>query len=203
MRVIASTPSAGREPCAARPVVSSSAHTNPLCATHTRSAVGSVTIAASALQRLSTDRVPMLAYSSSATAATITSPARSSEASRFAAIMHAATPAFMSYPPRAYRRPSRTTGSKGRSMPSTPTVSRWPFSISVRPPPLPRATPTTLGRPGAASSISTSSPASRIHAATYDATSPSPAPPGTRSGFTESIATSADTSSATPCAAIG
>ena len=38
----------------------------------------------------------MLAYSSSATAVTITSPASPSAASRRAASMHAATPAFMS-----------------------------------------------------------------------------------------------------------
>ena len=40
MRAIASTPSAGREPCAARPRVSTSAQTKPLCATHARSAGG-------------------------------------------------------------------------------------------------------------------------------------------------------------------
>jgi acetylornithine deacetylase/succinyl-diaminopimelate desuccinylase-like protein len=45
---IASTPRSGREPCAATPVVSTSSQMKPLCATQTRSAVGSVTIAASA-----------------------------------------------------------------------------------------------------------------------------------------------------------
>ena len=39
-----------------------------------------------------------------------------------------------------------------------PTVSVWAFSSSVRPPPLPRATPTTFGRFGAASSTLTSRP---------------------------------------------
>src|SRR5918993_5624410 len=62
----------------------------------TRSGVGSVRIAASARQRSRTDWAPMLAYSSSATAVTITSPASSSDATRLAASMHAATPAFMS-----------------------------------------------------------------------------------------------------------
>ena len=94
--MIASTPSAGREPCAARPSVSISAHTKPLWATHTRSPVGSVTIAASARRLLSTDCTPMLAYSSSATAVTITSPERSSAASRLAASMQAARLPFMS-----------------------------------------------------------------------------------------------------------
>jgi hypothetical protein len=70
------------------------------------------------------------------------------------------------------------------------------FSISERPPPVPRATPITLGLPGAASSTSTSSPALWSQPATKAAISASPAPPGTRSGFTESIATSEATSSA-------
>ncbi len=94
--MIASTPSAGREPCAARPVVSTSAHTKPLCATHTLSPVGSVTIAASALQRRSTDCTPMLACSSSATAVTSTSPASPSAATVAAACMQAARLPFMS-----------------------------------------------------------------------------------------------------------
>ena len=42
----------------------------------------------------------MLAYSSSATAVTITSPERSSAASRLAASMQAARLPFMSYAPR-------------------------------------------------------------------------------------------------------
>src|SRR4029453_65914 len=69
------------------------------------------------------------------------------------------------------------------------------FRRSVGPPPLPRARPTTLGRPGATSSTSTSSPASASHSATKRASSPSPAPPGTRSGVTESIRTSSAASS--------
>ena len=45
---IASTPMSGREPCAARPVTSTSRWTKPRCATATLRSVGSVTIAASA-----------------------------------------------------------------------------------------------------------------------------------------------------------
>src|SRR5436190_1443418 len=51
-------------------------------------------------------------------------------------------------------------------MPSTPTVSTWPHSRSVRPPPVPGARTITLGRPGVASRRSASSPASRAPAAT-------------------------------------
>src|SRR6187200_2013316 len=69
------------------------------------------------------------------------------------------------------------------------------FRRSVGPPPVPRAQPTTLGRPGAISATSTSSPASASHSATKPASSPSPAPPGTSSGLTESIATSSAASS--------
>src|SRR3954454_24966260 len=79
-------------------------------------------------------------------------------------------------------------------MPSTCTVSRWPQSSSVRPPPLPRARTITLGRPGVASSSSDSSPCSRAHPATYVAISCSPAPPSTSDGLTESMATSSEVS---------
>src|SRR5215203_7235707 len=75
-------------------------------------------------------------------------------------------------------------------MPSTPTVSRWPQNMSVGPGCLPSSTPTTLGRPGSISCSSTSSPQLRIDAATAAATWPSPAPPGTSEGLTESIETS-------------
>ena len=70
--------------------------------------------------------------------------------------------------------------------------------MSEAPPPRPGATATTLGRPGAASTRSTSRPASPSQPATKSAISSSPAPPGTRSGFTESI----ETSSATSCSAL-
>src|SRR5262245_56835158 len=80
-------------------------------------------------------------------------------------------------------------------MPVTPTVSMCAFSISERPPPRPRATPITFGRPGAASSTVTSSPASRSQPATNRATSPSPAAPGSSTGLIESIATRFDASS--------
>ena len=51
------------------------------------------------------------------------------------------------------------------------------------------------GRPGTGSTIETSSPASRSHDETNLAIAPSPAPPGTRSGFTDSISTSRQTRS--------
>src|SRR5947209_19247054 len=64
------------------------------------------------------------------------------------------------------------------------------FSIKLRPPPVPRSTPTTDGRPGTGSTISTSRPAAEIHDATYWAMAVSPLPDGTRSGLTDSIETS-------------
>jgi len=64
------------------------------------------------------------------------------------------------------------------------------FSIRLRPPPLPRTTPTMLGRPGTGSTTVTSSPAERSHESTNAAIAASPAPSGTRSGLTDSIATS-------------
>src|SRR5258708_5523429 len=63
------------------------------------------------------------------------------------------------------------------------------LSISERPPPDPRATAITLGRPGAASSSVTSRPCCLSQPATNCAIAASPAPPGTRSGLTESLAT--------------
>ena len=48
MRMIASRPSRGLLPCAARPRVSTAIHWKPLCATATSRPVGSVTTAASA-----------------------------------------------------------------------------------------------------------------------------------------------------------
>src|SRR4051794_15312013 len=83
-------------------------------------------------------------------------------------------------------------------MPSVVTVSRWPQRSSVRPPPVPRARTRTVGRPGVASSVCASRPASRAHAATNAAASRSPEPPGTSDGLTESIATSAWISSTRP-----
>ena len=83
-----------------------------------------------------------------------------------------------------------STGSKGAVIPSTPTVSMWPQSISVRPGASRLATtPTTFGRPGATSVTSTSMPAAVSADAIRSATPASPAPPGTSEGLTESIAT--------------
>ena len=97
--------------------------------------VGSVTTAASARQVRTSASAPRLECSSSTTAATINSPCLE------AACLHqlraapsiAATPPFMSCDPRPYRRPLRTSGSNGRAMPATPTVSVCPHSINARP----------------------------------------------------------------------
>jgi len=67
IRTIASRPSRGRLPCAARPMVSISTHSKPLCATATPRSVGSVTTAASARQRVTRASAPRLACSSSTT----------------------------------------------------------------------------------------------------------------------------------------
>ena len=83
-------------------------------------------------------------------------------------------------------------------MPATPTVSMCALSMSVRPPPDPRATPITLGRPGGGFvERSTSSPASRSQPATKAASSTSPALPWTSPGLVESMRTRAAVSSAT------
>ena len=101
----------------------------------------------------------------------------------------------MSYAPRPYRRSPSIRGSCGSLIPSTPTVSVWPHSSSVRPPPEPGARTTTLGRPGVASSTSASSPPVRAQSAMNAAMAVSPAAPGTSAGLTESIATSRASSS--------
>ena len=198
---IASTPRSGRDPCAATPVVSISSHRNPLCATHTCRPVGSVTIAASAQSPAAIASLPRLAYSSSHTPVTITSPRRPAPATRAAASMIAARPPFMSYPPLPYRRPASIRGENGSAIPSTPTTSMCAFRSSERPsrpPPVPTARAITFGRPGAASCTETSSPARSSHPAANAATCASPAPPGTRSGLIESMATRLERSSATP-----
>ena len=61
----------------------------------------------------------------------------------------------------------------------------------------PRAVPTTFQRPAPTSSRATSNPASSSQEPTNAAISVSPAPPGTRSGFTESMATRRRVSSIT------
>ena len=188
---IASTPRCGREPCAARPVTSSSSQTNPLCATTSSSSVGSVTTAASAAHRPSTSWIPRLAYSSSATAATTTSPARPS--SRRVAtgdqrggdaglhVVGAASIEPVAVDPRCERlRHSR------RRRPCRG-VRR---ASSVRPPPVPRARTTTLGRPGSRSIVSASRPFASAHCETNRAISRLARAAGTSDGFTESIATS-------------
>ena len=159
--------------------------------------VGSATTAASAVQSFTAASAPRLAYSSSATMATMTRPRRPAvdAASRRAAPRIAATPPFMSCAPRPKSLPSRRTGSKGAAMPSTPTVSLCPQSMRAGPPRAPSMTPKTFGRPGAAGATRTSSAEARISAAIRSAIAPSPAPPGTSEGFTESIATRSRSSS--------
>lgn len=125
MRMFASIPSSNALPCAARPKVSTSIQQNPLCASPTTISVGSVTIAASAVTWRSTSWMPMLATSSSATAAISRSPASVTPASRSArtAVKQAASPPFMSKAPRPWTRPSRASPEKGSAIPSIPTVS--------------------------------------------------------------------------------
>ena len=74
---MASRPSRGRLPCAARPSVSISTHSKPLCAMATCRSVGSVTTAPSARQRVTSASAPMLACSSSTTQAITSWPAAS------------------------------------------------------------------------------------------------------------------------------
>ena len=73
-------------------------------------------------------------------------------------------------------------------MPATPTVSVCAFSISVRPPPDPRAVATTFGRPGSVSSIEPRGRCSASQPATKWAISSSPGAPGINAGLTDSIA---------------
>ena len=134
----------GRDPCAARPRTSISIQTNPRWAITTSSSVGSVTIAASARTWRRTSRTPTLACSSSATAATTTSPASpSAAASRHARAPRRRRPSCRRRRP-CGRSPS-TRASNGSVIPATPTVSMCPQSSSVPPPPEPRARTTTLG----------------------------------------------------------
>ena len=129
-------PRSGREPWAAKPAVSTSNATKPLCAIATTSSVGSVTIAASAVVRRTSASVPTLPTSSSATAATITSPRKPSRTAAAPTSIDAASDPFMSPAPRPWRRPSRTAGANGLSIPATPTVSMCAFRSSELPPPV-------------------------------------------------------------------
>src|SRR5437016_2521442 len=103
------------------------------------------------------------------------SPFNRSVAASRAVTMIAARLAFMSQAPRPYTRPSRTTGENGSAIPPAPTVSMCALSIRLRPPPVPCSTPTTLGRPGTGSTISTSRPASPSHDETNFAIAVGPA----------------------------
>src|SRR2546423_2231365 len=72
------------------------------------------------------------------------------------------------------------------AIPSTPTTSRWPLSMSACPAGGPSLA-ITLGRPGTLSSVSTEKPQSSRTEARKRAHSPSPAESGARVGFLESI----------------
>src|SRR3982751_4805252 len=76
------------------------------------------------------------------------------------------------------------------TIPSTPTTSRWPFSMSVGAPGEPNRA-TRLGRPATLSINSTENPQSSRTSARKRAHSPSPGDPGTSVGFLESIFTRA------------
>src|SRR3954466_10257799 len=76
------------------------------------------------------------------------------------------------------------------TMPSTPTTSRWPLSISAGALAGPMLA-TTFVRPGTLSSNRTSKPQSSRTDARNRAHSPSPGDSGTRVGFLESICISA------------
>jgi hypothetical protein len=169
-------------PVRGRPVISISHHTKPLWAIATSSSVGSVTIAASAPIAASVSCTPMLACSSSATAATTTSPAR----------------------PRRLRlvRRDQRGGDTGlhvvgatavqaiavdaRDMRVGHALDRHRVEVAAeqqRPPATgPARTDEHRGAAGRASSVVTSSPRAAAQRATYRAISTSPAPPGRARG---------------------
>ena len=152
MRAIASIPRSGREPCAARPAVSSSNPTKPLCAIATLSSVGSGTIAPStwrpdATHRLRSGRGGLLVHDGGQRRRRRQGRAR--------------RPPRPSRPPAPPSCRTRRVRRGGRSRVAARGVApcrrrrrcRCARSrSSVRPPPLPRATPITFGRPGATSS---------------------------------------------------
>ena len=136
IRRIASRPSRGRLPCAARPSVSISTHSKPLCAIATCRSVGSVTTAPSARQRVTSASAPMLACSSSTTQAITSLPGveaagfgdhpRGVDHRRHAALhvlRAAAVDAAVALGRIERRLHARVT----------PTVSMWPQNISERP----------------------------------------------------------------------
>ena len=119
MRRIASRPSAGRLPCAARPRVSTSTQANPLCADADLQVgrlghdggVGAPARARARRRRCS--RTPRRRRRRRSAAGRQSARCATTRA----ASIIAATPPFMSCAPRPYSRPSRSTGSNGASMP--------------------------------------------------------------------------------------
>ena len=149
MRMIASRPSRGRLPCAARPRVSTSIQANPLWPIadlqvgrfgHDRARRPSTRARA---RRRRCSRTPRRR------------PRRRSAGPREAAlgrdprrVDHRRDAAFHVLRRRGRRAGRRaSSGVKGASMPSTPTVSMWPQNISDGPGARPSSTPITFGRP--------------------------------------------------------
>ena len=106
---------------------------------------------------------PMLAYSSSTTAATISRPSfEATLGRRPRRVNHGGHAALHVLRTAAVEAVRRISGVNGASMPSTPTVSMCPQNISDRPGARPSSTPMTFGRPGATSCSCTSSPMRRM-----------------------------------------
>ncbi len=171
--------------------------TKPRCAGATTRRVGSVTMAASArMPRASTSRVPIELHSSSATAVTITGPWSCPDAWARAAAAHIdATPPFMSQAPRPQTLPSSKVPLNGSCViPSTCTVSMWPFSSSDRPGPEPMRA-TTLARGGVSSITSASKPQPASTSRSARAHAASPGPSLASDGLRESMRTSSRVSS--------
>ena len=195
---IASTPRCGREPWAARPVTSISAHTKPLWATTTSSSVGSVTTAASARTAASASCTPRLACSSSATAATTTSPARAAARGLPAGeqrggdaglhVVGAAAVQAVAVDARRVRRGHAldADGVEVRAQQQRAAAARAACADDAR-----------WGDRAWPRGRSVSRPASRAQPATKPAICDSPAPPGTSEGLTESMATSREVRSTT------
>ena len=154
MRTIASRPSSGRLPCAARPRVTISSQAKPLWPIATARSVGSVTIAASARQladqRLGAEALVLLVDDGGddePAARPRSAPARP------AAAIIAATPPFMSCAPRPYSRPSLDRAARtDRPCPRRRRCRGGRRTSRDGPGSRPSSTPMTFGRPGRTSS---------------------------------------------------
>ena len=191
MAAIASIPRSGRDPCAARPSVSTSNATNPLCAIATTSSVGSATIAAS---RSSGGRgLPCRRcrpprrrprVDDDVAAQAVASRRGADQHDRGERALHVAGAAPVQAAVVLHRgegalHPRDADGVHVRVEQERGSAARAPRDRRRR-----------SAVPARPRSRSTSSPACRSQPATNAAISASPAPPGTRSGFVESMATS-------------